>query len=101
MRWIAVAALVLLGCRTESRLNPEEPLEGLPPAAEAQLCRYTVDVLGGADWSCAGGPPPALSDVDACREEPPWAGFETVGDWEDCVNARVEDPCLEGAPCAP
>jgi hypothetical protein len=94
-------AFLLLGCATESRINPDERLDTLPEPERAQLCRYTSDVLGGADWSCATAPPPALTDFDACRAAPPWSGYATVGDWEECVNARAEDPCLEGAPCAP
>lgn len=101
----AVLAVPLLcplaGCGdTESRINPEEPLDGLPASRVAQLCRYTVDVLDGRDVTCA---PQAgsLTSTDTCEAAPPWDAYETVRDWEDCVNARLSEPCLVEAPCVP
>ncbi|MFK7989670.1 MAG: hypothetical protein AB8I08_26870 [Sandaracinaceae bacterium] len=91
----------LAGCGgTESRLNPEERLDELPTSAVAQLCRYTVDVLDGQDVTCV-AESDALTSTDTCQATPPWEAYETVRDWEDCVNARLSDPCLVEAPCAP
>lgn len=85
-------------------LAPEEALTSLDDGERAQLCRFTVDLLGDAAWECTGeAPPTAWVDFDACLAAPPWSALSSssdVGAWEDCVNAADRDPCAADA-CVP
>ena len=78
-------------------LSPDEPLDALDDGERAQLCRFTVDLLGDAAWACTGeAPPRAWVEFDACLATPPWSALSSgadVGDWEECVNAADRDPC--------
>lgn len=91
-RLLTLGAIWLGGCGVSSRIDPEIPLAELQPGEDAQLCRFTVDVLADTDASCVTFP----LDYEACLASPPWdacpAGDHRadVGSWEDCVRAARE-----------
>lgn len=101
LRAIATALLLALGaCAPTSNLEPTEPFDGLDHGETAQLCRFTVDVIGDTDATCDPEAPGSLFDFDACMASPPWLGCPPPGDeaadvesWEDCVNALVSGFC--------
>ena len=85
-----LALLVTLGaCDSVSRIPPDVHFDDLVQAEVAQLCRFSVDQVGGTEPSCVS----FTRDYDTCRAEPPWLacppGERTpdVGSWEDCVRA--------------
>lgn len=86
---LVTALFVLAGCEVGSRIDPEVPLAELQPGEDAQLCRFTADVLAGTDAACVS----FARDFDACLVAPPWAACAPgeraadVGSWEDCVRA--------------
>lgn len=103
-RWLVLlaAAALLGGCEVSSRLEPSEPIPDLDDSESAQLCRFTADVLASADWECTGEAPPRnQTDYESCVAEPPWVAHVDVGDWEDCVRARLADPCDSVSGCLP
>ncbi|MCA9608964.1 MAG: hypothetical protein KC619_25360 [Myxococcales bacterium] len=86
---LALGAIWLGGCGVGSRIDPAIPLAELQAGEDAQLCRFSVDVVSDTDAACV----PYPVDFDACLAAPPWAACPSgdrpadVGSWEDCVRA--------------